>query len=484
MRDINSILVLCFYIYVVLTIIFLLLDNRDTSTTFAWIFVFSIFPVFGQILYFLIGRNWRNPDKKKRLIHKQVADKIAALLEPLLRQQDSYTKELDQTNDLVNKHRLLQLLYNNSNSILTVHNKLAIIQSGEEKFELLLRDIEQACQSIHMEYFIWRSDKLTKRIGDALIKKVKKGIKVRILYDALGSIFLSRRYIRNLRDAGVEIYPYYDFKSPFTAHTLNYRNHRKIIIIDGVIGYTGGMNMGKEYVDGGRKFKSWRDTHMRLEGEAAAVLQSIFIKSWLNTTKEDLFEPAYFPIVQNEQWNVPIQITTSGPDSAWESIQQLYFSLIASAEKSVYIQSPYFVPDNTILLALKTAALSGLDVKIMMTGVPDKCLPYWSAYTFFKDLLKAGVKIYQYKKGFLHSKAISVDGEICSIGTANMDMRSFHINYEISTLIYDKKKTLELTAQFKKDLQGCKEITLESYAQLGELRKLRNSVARLFAPLL
>jgi len=483
MHDIASILAVTFHIYVILTVIFLLLDNRDTSTTFSWIFIFILFPVLGQILYFLIGRNWRNVDTKERITRQHVTEKLVDILKPLLDLQELNTRQLESSPGSVRKHKLLQLLYNNSNSILTNKNILKVIQTGDEKFRLLHDDLESAKNFIHMEYFIWRADELTEQFKVTLIKKAREGVKVRILYDALGSIFLKKRYIKELKKANVEIYPYYDFRSLFTIHTLNYRNHRKIVVIDGRIGYTGGMNMGKEYVDGGKKFKFWRDTHLRVEGDAVAVLQSIFLTSWLNTTKKDLIVKENFILKNDIAEDMPIQMTTSGPDSQWESIQQLYLCLMSTAEKSIYIQSPYFVPDSAVHSMLKTAALSGLDVKIMMTGVPDKLLPFWSAYTFFKDLLKAGVKIFQYQKGFLHAKTISIDGEICSIGTANMDMRSFHLNYELSTLIYDLKITQELENQFQTDLTDCLEITIEHYSRFSELFKLRNSLARLFAPL-
>lgn len=484
MHDFIALIAICFDIYVILTIIFLLLDNRDTSTTLSWIFIFILFPVLGQILYFLIGRNWRNVGRKKQLIRQHVTEKLIAILQPLLDIQQNNVKQLEAADGSVRKHKLLQLLYANSNSILTNNNQLTVIQQGEDKFRLLRQDIEQAKDFIHMEYFIWRSDQLTEKFQIILSEKAKSGVRVRILYDALGSFFTQKRYLKEFRKAGVEIYPYYDFRSLFTIHTLNYRNHRKIVVIDGQIGYTGGMNMGQEYIDGGKQFKYWRDTHLRIQGDAVSVLQAVFLTSWLNTTGEDLFQEDYFVLNNSIDENTSIQITTSGPDSQWESIQQLYLCLIASAEKSIYIQSPYFVPDSAIHSMLKTAALSGLDVKIMMTGIPDRQLPFWSAYTFFKDLLQAGVKIYQYKRGFLHAKTISIDGELCSIGTANMDIRSFHLNYELSTLIYDYKTTQALVNAFENDLADCAEITIEQYNNFSELFKLRNSLARLFAPLL
>jgi cardiolipin synthase len=484
MNDFLSLIAVGFHIYIVLTIIFLLLDNRDTSTTFAWIFVFIFFPVFGQVLYFLIGRNWRHPDRKQRLTRQYVQKQLVEILRPLTSRQQDYTAELLRAKGVVDKNRLLRLLFKNSNSILTVRNNIDVIQDGRRKFDRLAADLEAARHSIHMEYFIWRSDPLTQGIKDILIRKSRSGVKIRILYDAVGSFFLKPHYVGELRAAGVEVCPYYDFKSPLTIHTLNYRNHRKLVVIDGKTGYTGGMNMGQEYVDGGGKFASWRDTHMRVEGESVAVLQSIFLTSWFNTTGQDLFSGEYFPMAVTETGHVPVQITTSGPDSEWESIQQLFFSLMVCAEKSVYIQSPYFIPDSSIYTALQTAALGGLDIKLMMTGVPDKFLPYWSAQTYFPDLLKAGVRIFQYKKGFLHAKTVAVDGELCSIGTANMDMRSFHINYEISTLIYDEQITRKLMADFERDLEFCEEITLDGCSRSGAARRMRNSLARLFAPIL
>ncbi|MCA9485759.1 MAG: cardiolipin synthase, partial [Nanoarchaeota archaeon] len=379
---------------------------------------------------------------------------------------------------------LLRLLRNNSNSILTSSNRVEILKNGKEKFEKLVSDLSKAEKFIHMEYFIWRKDILTEKIKNILIEKAKSGVEVRILYDALGGFFLSHKYIYQLRKGGVKIYPYFNFLRPFRFHTLNYRNHRKIVVIDGNVAYTGGMNMAEEYIDGGERFESWKDTHLRLKGDVVEILQGIFATSWFNTTKEKLFSSKYFPIGKKFKEKTAVQITTSGPDSQWDSIKQLYFTLISSAEKRVYIKSPYLVPDSSVMMALKVAALSGIDVRIMVTGVADKYLPYWAAQTYFKDLLKAGVKIYKYKKGFMHSKSVCVDGTVCSIGTANMDVRSFYFNYEINSMIYDGLITKDLETEFLEDQKDCKEITLESISKVREFVNFRNSVARLFAPLL
>lgn len=485
MHNYGLVLFFLFHLYIIATIIFLILDNRDPATTFAWVFVFIVFPIGGIILYFLIGRNWRMKKKSRRIAHKQLTKDTLEGLGLITKNQEEYLKELMQRCQVAYKNKLFTLLHKSSNSVLTVKNDIKVYFQGEQKFEDLKRDLLKANKFIHMQYFIWRDDVLTREIKQILVQKSKEGVAIRILYDAVGGFGLSLRYIQKLRNAGIEIFPYYDFWSPFTIHTLNYRNHRKIVVIDGGIGYTGGMNMGQEYIDGGRHFDFWSDTHIRLEGESVNVLQAVFATTWANTTKKNLLDVDYFPVKDFESEKVlPIQITISGPDSEWESIQQLYFTLITSAEKKIYIRSPYFIPDESIYTALETAALSGCDVRIMMTGNPDKKLPFWAAYTYFKKLLKAGVKIYHYKRGFLHSKSVVVDDYICSIGSANMDVRSFHLNYEINTLIYDAGVSGQVSQSFEDDLGYCHEITLDEYSQINSLIKFRNSIARLFTPLL
>lgn len=334
-----------------------------------------------------------------------------------------------------------------------------------------------------MEYFIWKSDKLTIRVIDVLKEKVTSGVQVRILYDSVGN-YLPGRYLKRLRNTGIQIYPYYNYLSPLKLHTLNYRNHRKIIILDGITGYLGGMNIGEEYITGGKRFPAWRDTHIRIQGESVAVLQGIFCVSWTNTTKETLYIKTIIPEQSPDLFNTHIQITTSGPDSQWESIKQLYFLLISSAEHTIFIQTPYFIPDASIVMALKTAALSGIDVRIMLTGWVDKRIPYWAAMTYMRTLLEAGVRFYYYSDGFMHAKTIVVDCQTCSIGSANMDIRSFALNYEINALIYNKNIAKTLETQFMKDLESCREFSQNDYDHLPRLKQLRNSLAKLFAPLL
>ncbi len=476
-------LVTSYNIYIIVMSIFLLLDNKETSSTFAWLFLIAFFPIVGVLLYFLFGRNLRKKNKKEKREHRRILEMMHRPLLNLIITQPSkriHVKKLLKHNDT---KRLMNLLYKNSDSLLTTANEVNVIQSGEEKFKLLLEDIRKAKSFIHFEYFIWKNDAFTMKLRDILMEKLKEGVEVRILGDALGCFFLKKHYYRRLIKAGAKVKASGDLLYPSKIHTLNYRNHRKIVVIDGKIGYTGGMNLGEEYSTGGRRFKSWRDTHLRLKGESVGVLQGLFALDWYMAAEEELFDEKYYKYYRLNQ-SVPLQITTSGPDSEWDSIRQLYLALIASAQEKVYIQSPYFVPDQSLLSFLTTAALGGLDIRLMITGIPDKKIPYWAAYTYFRELLKAGVKIYHYKKGFLHSKTVIVDNEVCTIGTANLDIRSFLLNYELNTLIYDKKITEALEEAFFEDMRHCSQFTLEDYKRLSIFAKLRNSIAKLLAPLL
>jgi cardiolipin synthase len=278
------------------------------------------------------------------------------------------------------------------------------------------------------------------------------------------------------------MYPY----SPlYMLHTIGYRNHRKIAIIDGKIGYTGGLNISQEHLDGPHGFSSWRDTHLRLTGEIVRVLQASFVTIWYNTTGESLSSDDYFPSVEETNHYLPIQLINSGPDSQWEAVKQLYFFMIMTAEDHVYIQSPFFILDETISDALQAAALSGVDVKVMVAPRgPGNQLPYWAGRTFIREMAKAGVRIFFYQKGYFHAKTISIDGSVCTIGSINMDIRSFVINYEASAVIYNERTARQLEEDFMEDLAYCTEFSLEAYERRNVFFRLRDSLARLFSPLL
>jgi cardiolipin synthase len=318
-----------------------------------------------------------------------------------------------------------------------------------------------------------------------LTTKARAGVEIRLLYDPVGShAHLTSAYVRNLEAAGVRVAP----TSPlYHAHTISYRNHRKITVVDGTIGYTGGMNIGQEQLDGGDGFDAWRDTQVRIVGEAAAVLQAVFMVDWYNAVGETLFSSAYYPQNPAETTadDVPVQILTSGPDSQWAAIRQLYAFMVASAQDHVFVQSPYFIPDSTLAEALRTAALAGVDVRIMISARPSgNPLPDWAGNTYMADIVASGVRIYRYEKGYLHAKTLSVDSTVCSIGSANIDIRSFSINYELNAVLYSERLAKELEADFERDLAGCSEFDVAEYEKRSRPSRFRDSVARLLSPLL
>ncbi len=483
------IIIIAFQIYIVFTVIVLLLDNREPSETFAWIFIFILLPGLGFLLYLFIGRNWSKGYDHKRKLPQYIAKNLITLFKPIDEAQEGLI-EMMVTRSKLHHDDLMTLLYRNSKSLLTANNKVKVYHHGKEKFDDLLKDIKEAKEFIHLQYFIWYSnDALGQKLKKLLIEKVKEGVEVKILYDYSGCFLtLGRGYIRSLRKEGIFIYPFFNYLSSFKTHTFNYRNHRKIAVIDGKIAYMGGMNVGQEYIDGGKRYKSWRDTHMRFEGDSVNILQAIFAIDWYNTVpKEDIFDKKYFPALSEKvelAGNLPIQFPTSGYDSPWPAIMHLYFSFITMAQKNIYIVSPYFIPDASLLVALKTAAMRGVKVTVLMAGVYDNPIPYWAAFSYFEDLLKSGVRIFQYQKGFMHAKILSCDGRMVSMGTANFDIRSLKLNYEVNAVFYDEKLTKEIDQQIVTDLEGSTEVTLADFNQISLLVRLRNSLMRLFSAVL
>ncbi len=482
-------IVFVFQIYIIFTVIVLLLDNREPSETFAWIFIFILLPGLGFAVYLFAGRNWKKGYDQKEKLPQYIAKNLISLFKPIDQVQEKLIKMMSSRSKLQHND-LMMLLYRNSKSLLTVNNKVKVYHHGKEKFEDLIKDIQEAKSFIHLQYFIWYSnDTLGQELKKLLIEKAKEGVEIKILYDYSGCFFtLGRGYIRSLRKAGILIYPFFNYLSVFKTHTLNYRNHRKIAVIDGKIAYTGGMNVGQEYIDGGKRYKSWRDTHMRFEGDSVNILQAIFAIDWHNTVpKKDIFEKKYFPSLPETlelTGELPVQFPTSGYDSPWPAIMHLYFSFITMAEKSITIVSPYFIPDAGLLVALKTAAMRGVKVTVLMAGIYDNPMPYWAAFSYFEDLLKSGVQIFQYQKGFLHAKILSCDGRMCSMGTANFDIRSLKLNYEVNAVFYDQKLTGEIDQQISKDLEGSTEVTLADFNKIPIIVRLRNSLMRLFSALL
>jgi cardiolipin synthase len=361
--SLRSFLWTLYVLYMLISAIYIITENRPPAITMAWILSFLALPIIGVAIYIFFGRAVQLTDSRLHLIAQDTNTDLLQRIRPLITRQNELTAVLQNgpdTNDA--RARLIEMGRRTGLSILTAGDNVEILQDASEKYPRLEADIEAAKESIHMEYFIWQADAYMQKFGDLLIRKAQEGVEVRILFDALGSHFLlwkNRGYLNRLRRGGVKIYPYLNFIGLWRLHTINYRNHRKIAVIDGKIAYTGGLNMGEEHLKGAKPYNAWRDTHLRITGDTVAILQGIFVTSWYNTTKEALVDLRYFPEPAEKlpEKPVPIQIVLSGPDSQWHAIQQQYFLMILAAQKHVYIQSPFFIPNSSIAEAIRVAAL-------------------------------------------------------------------------------------------------------------------------------
>lgn len=464
--------------------IHLLLDNKTPQSTFAWILAIFLIPYAGAIIYLMGGLNWR----RRRLVKLRAEDVFKERIGNIIASQSAQIRDsyAELSSDVA---KTLNITLNTGNAIVTQDNAVTIFHQGSEKFLQLFKDLEAAEHSIHLEYFIFRDDETGTRIIEVLERKALEGIEVRVLVDGDGSRpTLSRKMRRRLRKSPIQFRNFLDPANIVTAWLINYSMHRKIIVIDGNIAYTGGMNIGTEYITGSPRFASWRDTHLRFAtGGAALLLQSIFIADWVNSGGTiERYEPYLSRKLSEEkpQRLLPVQMLCSGPDSRWNSIHKLYLTMISNADRKVLIQSPYFVPDESIAAAIETAALSGVAVEIMITGEPDKKIPFWVAHTFFEPLLAAGVKIYLYEAGFFHVKSLIIDDSLVTTGSCNMDQRSFFLDYELNAVVYDQVTAIEMANQFDTDRKSCRELTIEDYQKMRRITKFRNSIFRTIAPLL
>lgn len=469
-----------FAVSVIVLSVIILLENRNPTRTMAWILVLIFLPVVGIFLYLYIGQNHR---KKKTFIKKRKQD--YRVLKRLLDTQITFTQfgKFFKKNFNDARAKMVPLILRNGDAPITFNNEVKILKNGAQTFTEMLKAIEEARDHVHMEYFIIKDSEIGRKFQRALIEKAKEGIEVRLIYDAVGSWQLKEDYLEPIRTAGVQVQEFLPVTLPFFGSRLNYRNHRKILVVDGKVGFTGGINIGDEYLGRDKKLGFWRDTHVKILGEANYVLQTIFLKDWYFVSNEELEDQRYFPR-QGYQGEKGVQILSSGPDMYWHTIQQAYFTAITAARKSVYITTPYLVPDEGILMALKTAGLRGVDVRILLPSVADHRTVFWASKSHFKELLEAGVKIYQYQKGFIHSKIIMTDDQVTSIGTANFDNRSLELNFEVNAFIYDEKITKRVKGDFFEDLRESKRIYLESYEKRSTKSRLKESLARLFSPLL
>ncbi|MCU9612542.1 cardiolipin synthase [Caldibacillus lycopersici] len=482
MNILTIIISIIFFLNFILASVVVLLERRDPSSTWAWLLVLYFIPLLGFILYLMLGQNLT----RKRLFVWDDLKKIG--FKDLIKEQTNLIKAKKypfKTDEAIIHRDLIYLFLVNNNAYLSQDNEVDIFIDGNEKFTALFKDIENAKDHIHLQYYIFHDDQLGLKLIDLLTRKAKEGVKVRILYDEMGSRRIKKRSFNKLIKAGGEVEVFFPSKIPFVNLRMNYRNHRKLVIIDGNIGYVGGFNVGDEYLGLNKKFGFWRDTHLRIRGNAVHATQIRFILDWNQASNRNdiYYAKNYFPEIKHTG-NVPIQIVTSGPDSEWEQIKHGYIKMIATAKKSIYIQTPYFIPDATILDILRIAALSGVDVKIMIPNKPDHMFVYWATYSYIGELLKAGARIYIYENGFVHAKMIVVDEDAASVGTANIDVRSFKLNFEVNAFMYDGKTAKRLADIYKQDIEKSRELTYQEYLKRPLIIRFKEQISRLLSPIL
>ncbi|MDT8719494.1 cardiolipin synthase [Clostridium sp. 19966] len=473
----NIIFYIGFFIYAAFSISLIILERKKPEKTIAWLLIFIIIPPLAIVLYVFLGRNWKR-------------HKLRANFSPDM--QELIFSAINKLSDM-EYFPLIELLANNSESPLFVSNEVKIFNNGEEKFKALKKELKRAKHHIHMEYYIVNSDGIGNEIKDILIQKSNEGVKVRFIMDRVGAIRVKKSFLKEMRAAGIEIVQYSYFLAPLLRAIntqINYRNHRKIVVIDGEVGFVGGINIGDEYLGKG-KLGFWRDTHLMVKGDFVLGLQAVFIDDYITIREADKktsfhgedFKD-YFKAVDGNG-NKLMQLIKSGPDSRYPSIEQAIMKMITMARDHIYITTPYFVPSDDILEAIRIASLGGIDVKILFPGSYDHVIVHYASRTYLADLAKSGAEIYLYDdKAFVHAKVVTIDGKVSTVGTANMDIRSFELNYEINALIYDKEVTEELETQFMNDLSLSQKVNVDDYDRIPIHTALLEGFSRIFSSLL
>ncbi|MDT3424848.1 cardiolipin synthase [Paenibacillus forsythiae] len=467
-------IVLALLLFIIQIAFVIIIEYQRPGKAVVWLIVLFILPVIGFLLYLFVAKEYLCPPALSRT-DKGRWDGLKDDLRTRSRQR--VLKDLH-GKFIVQDDNLYALLKNIPVAPITACNETTVFVEGEQAFEAMLDAIAASKHHIHVEFYIIRDDQLGIRFEQLLIQKAQEGVKVRFLYDGIGSRQLGKAYLKRLRNAGVETECFFPLLTSFFHKRLNYRNHRKIVVVDGNIGFFGGLNIGDEYLGNDPKFGYWRDTHFSIKGDAVLWVQYTFLSDWHLVTGQVITDPVYYPI-QDSRGNELVQIVKSGPD---ETILELIFSLVVSAKKRIFIETPYFIPDPGVLLALKTAITRGVDVRMIIPAVPDKNLVYCATLSYVQELLQAGGRVYGYRKGFIHSKLIISD-DLALSGSANMDIRSFCNQFEINAVFFDGKVVDRLLQDFYRDLEVSEEILQSDFEQRSMLQKMQNVFARLLSPL-
>ncbi len=467
----------------------LILRKQDPIKTLSWVIVLILLPYIGLILYLFIGRNYRKKkiySRKGAVDYKARKDESSRELEALRANPEALGKSM-----LRFKKLIFQNL-NDSHTIVDNNNNVEFYFTGRSALDAMYLSIESAKSHIHLQSYIFNDDETGVRFKDLLIKKATEGVEVRIMIDGVGCFGVKREFINQMRAAKIDVLIFSRVRLLLPSFLVNYRNHRKILVVDGQTGFLGGVNIADRYYYNNGEMGEWHDTHMKIVGESVASLQSSFLLDrWFMENKRIRKVNKYFPTPEAKakgrkvaSEKIVTQIISSGPDSDWASIMQCYFSAINLASEHIYIVTPYFTPNETILNAIKVASLAGIDVKIMLPKRSDSKITHWSTMSYISELLDAGVHIYLFKKGFNHSKVISIDAKMSIVGSANMDVRSFEHNFEIMAVIYNNKCAEEIENEFMNQLYNCRTISQSKWEKRPVDNKIKESLARLCGPIL
>lgn len=468
-------------INVILALVIIFIERKNPAKTLAWILVLFFLPIVGAVVYLVFAQNisrrkiYKLDDKDRKIIRDSLEDQI----------EEMNSGKLEFSNDVANVWRQmikLNLVY--GEAYLTQNNSIDMFSDGKDFFRSLMKDIKAAKYSIDIEFYIIKPDFIGQRLLKLLTDKAKEGVQVRLLIDALGSRRISDRKLKDFIDAGGKVEYFFKPKFKYLNFDLNYRNHRKIVVIDNKYGYIGGFNIAKEYLGFKKKFGYWRDTHLRIVGNSVQDLKAIFLMDWSveRGEKPDFDEIDFYS--ENTKSDIAVQIVMSGPDSVKEQIKRSMMRMITLAGEKIYLQTPYFVPDRAMLESLKMAAQSGVDVKIMIPCMPDHPFVYWANYSYCGELIKSGARVFRYENGFLHAKTLVVDGEVSTVGSANFDVRSFRLNFEANAFVYDKEFATKMEKTFEDDMKLSTEVTLEDYESRGLWIKIKEAVSVLLSDIL
>lgn len=468
---VGTIFILLYTITILGLVLVIITENRNPLKTISWVVVLLLAPGIGLLFYFFFGQD----NRKQRIISRRTYKRIMKRPSERVLAQDKCTvpKQFQP---------LVTLLNNTNQSSLLYGSDIKIYTNGTDKFRDLLDEIEKAQHHIHLQYYIFCDDEIGNQVKKALIAKAKEGVQVRVLYDDVGSWNVKRQFFDEMKESGIEVYSFLRVVFPIFTSKVNYRNHRKIVVIDGKVGFMGGMNIADRYVKG-LAWGNWRDLHFKITGKGAQGLQSAFLIDWYVVSKNLITSRDYYPVTPALGDNC-IQIATSGPTGQWRTLLQAAIFCIANAKKYIYIQTPYFLPTEGINQALQTAALGGVDVRLMLPKRSDARSANMATHSFIDDMLKAGVKVYLYEPGFLHSKLTVIDDSIACIGSANMDFRSFEHNFEISAFVYDTTFAQKMKKVFQHDIHHCEQVIPSRWLKRSLKQRIPESFMRLFSPLL